>query len=427
MKSKIIKELPDLVKHKVISEEIALKIRNYYDSKPTATTNHLFTIFGVLGSLLVGLGIILILAHNWDHFSRPLKTCFAFLPLIIGQIIVAYTILKKKNNTWKETAGLFLFLTIGSSIAMVSQIYNIPGNLNTYVLTWILLGMPLIYLLDSHSVALLHISFSTFYVLHFGYKYNSGINESWIYILLMVWMLPFYLKLLKYQPEGNLTSLYNWLFPLSFTLTLGTFFKSNDDLVYLSYMSLFGVFYGLGKLSILDNRKLRQNGYLIIGSLGIIIMLLLTSYNWRWDYNIDGMHLVEVYLTLFLIICNVLLLVFLHLKQRLQRFNMFHYIFLIYAILFFIGSSYNIAITILINILVLMLGVITIKIGTEQHHFGILNYGLVIITALIVCRFFDTDMSYVVRGLLFVCVGLGFFITNNIMAKRKRAIRELES
>jgi len=54
-------------------------------------------------------------------------------------------------------------------------------------------------------------------------------------------------------------------------------------------------------------------------------------------------------------------------------------------------------------------------------HFGILNYGLVIITALIFCRFFDTNMSFVIRGLLFVLVGVGFFAANYVMFKKQKS------
>ena len=37
------------------------------------------------------------------------------------------------------------------------------------------------------------------------------------------------------------------------------------------------------------------------------------------------------------------------------------------------------------------------------------------------CRFFDTNMSFVIRGLLFVAVGVGFFITNYVMLKKQKA------
>jgi len=72
------------------------------------------------------------------------------------------------------------------------------------------------------------------------------------------------------------------------------------------------------------------------------------------------------------------------------------------------------------NILVLALGLQAIKIGNDRLNFGILNYGLIIITALVGCRFFDTDMSFILRGLLFVGVGAGFFLANYFMVKKQK-------
>jgi hypothetical protein len=40
--------------------------------------------------------------------------------------------------------------------------------------------------------------------------------------------------------------------------------------------------------------------------------------------------------------------------------------------------------------------------------------------ALILCRFFDTDMSFVIRGILFLIVGLGFFLANYWTLKQKK-------
>jgi hypothetical protein len=67
-----------------------------------------------------------------------------------------------------------------------------------------------------------------------------------------------------------------------------------------------------------------------------------------------------------------------------------------------------------------MMGILTIREGAKLNHFGILNYGLLIITALVICRFFDTNISFVFRGLLFVGVGTGFFLANYSMMKKKK-------
>ena len=195
MKSKFRQELSKLIEEDVISEEIGNRIDDYYSNNSQHQPNRLLTIFGIFGSLLVGLGIILVLAHNWDDFSKTIKTAFAFLPLLIGQFIVGFSILKKKSNTWLEASGVFLFFAVGSSISLISQIYNIPGSLSSFLLTWILLCLPLVYLLKSKAVFLLTLVFSTVYACDLGYNFFSKRATPWFYLLVIALLLPNYFKL----------------------------------------------------------------------------------------------------------------------------------------------------------------------------------------------------------------------------------------
>lgn len=66
------------------------------------------------------------------------------------------------------------------------------------------------------------------------------------------------------------------------------------------------------------------------------------------------------------------------------------------------------------------LGITAIKKGAETIDFSLLNFGLLIIAGLIVARFFDTNMSFAIRGLLFIAVGAGFFAANYFVAKKKK-------
>ncbi|WP_299387581.1 DUF2157 domain-containing protein [uncultured Lacinutrix sp.] len=421
MNSKLIKELPELVENDVISQDVASKIERYYQSKASDTPNRLFTVFGVLGSILVGLGLILILAHNWDNFSKTIKTLFAFTPLIIGQVLVGFSILKRKSQTWKEASGVFLFFAVGASIAMVSQIYNIPGNFTNYMLVWILLCTPLIYLLKSHALALLHLVYATVYACNYGYA--NGSKAPWLFLVLLLLLLPYYINLIKSRPKANITSIFNWLVPISLVITLGAFITKFDELIFLSYIILFGLFYNLGKLPVLHNLKLRQNGYLVLGSFGTVVLLLITSFRWVWEdvLRISSFSGKETTLVIVLFVVALGVLIYLFLKKQVNKFNLFHYIFIIMTMLFFVGLKNDVSPTVITNILLLILGINAIKIGVDKMHFGVLNYGLVIITALIFCRFFDTNMSFVIRGLLFVIVGIGFFTTNYIMLKKQKS------
>ena len=157
MSSKIKNALPELVENGIITEETAQNIQMYYEKNEESSESRLFTVFGILGATLVGLGIILIMAHNWDDFSRGIKLVLAFLPMLIGQGVLGYSIFKNKGVAWKEAATVFLFFSVGACIALVSQIYHVSGDLESFLLAWIVLCVPLLYVTKSTSAIILHL------------------------------------------------------------------------------------------------------------------------------------------------------------------------------------------------------------------------------------------------------------------------------
>ncbi|MFE3870611.1 DUF2157 domain-containing protein [Flavobacterium sp. ZS1P70] len=159
MSDKIANELQELLKVNVVTAETAEKIRQYFDEKQEENQNKLSSVFGILGAIFVGLGVILVFAHNWDTLSRLIKTLLSFLPLIIGQLICGYSLLKKSESTaWRESTGVILFFAVGSSISLIAQVYSISGDLNSFLLIWMLLCLPLVYLLKSSIVSLLYLT-----------------------------------------------------------------------------------------------------------------------------------------------------------------------------------------------------------------------------------------------------------------------------
>lgn len=417
MNSKIEKDLDVLVAKQVITAQVQQDIRRYYSAQKVDQPNKLFVIFGVLGSILTGLGIILILAHNWDDFSRTTKTLWAFAPLLAGQALAAFALFKKKSTAWKETAATFLFFAIGTSISLVSQIYNIPGAIDSYLLTWILLAAPLIYLLRSHATTLLYIILVTSYGCMIGYDLNEP--PFWALLALLV-VVPQYISLVKNHPNTNSTGIFHWILPISILIFLGAFLSSGFSIGLLTHLCLFGLFYNIGKLPYFDGQKLRRNGYLIIGSLGTIISLLIASFRYVWDdFTPKIISANDITITVIISLAALSIIGYLFSKNRLKPFNLFQFAFLVFGGLYFLGFSQPELASINTNILILLLGLFAVILGSRQEKFSVLNYGLIIITALITCRFFDTEISFVVRGLLFIGIGAGFFGANYFMYKKQ--------
>lgn len=422
----MLKDLQELVKADVISQNTADKISDFYRKKGEDSTNRLFVVFGILGAILVGLGIVMIIAHNWDELNRITKTFFAFLPLLVGQLLCGFTLIKKQESVaWRESSAAFLFFSVGASISLVSQIYNIPGNLSAFLLTWMLLCLPLIYVMNSSVVSLLYIVGITFYAGETSY-WSQPQSVAYFYWLLLLAALPHYGLLFKKNPESNFVIFHHWLVPLSVVISLGTVADKTGSLMYIAYFSLFGLLYLIGNSAIFSHQKSRNNGYKILGTLGTITLLLTLSFDWFWEelrkqdfYFNEIIATPEFFAAVILSLLAGILLIFQLKNKSIRDIKPITPIFILFILTFILGLSSSIAV-VLINFFVLALGILTIKDGAKQDHLGILNFGLLIITALVSCRFFDTDLSFVFKGILFVSVGVGFFAANSWMLKKRK-------
>lgn len=422
----LLKELPELLRNDVISEETAEKIQIYFQSKAAKSSNRLFLVFGIIGALLISLGILLIFAHNWDNLSRSIKTFLAFVPLLIGQGICVYTIIKKSDSqAWRESGTAFLFISVGASIALVAQIYNIPGGNGTFILTWMLLCLPLIYLMKSSIASLLYISGITYYATHMSYA-SFPRTDSYMYWMLLLLVLPYYYLLFKKKPESNFIIFHNWLIPVSLFIALGTLSEAHEEWMFMAFLSLFAAFYIFGKLDFFTKQRSRNNAYKILGSIGTVVLLLMLSFNWFWEELIDTDFIFkeliispEFLAAAFMSLLAIGLLYVLQKNKKLSSIKPISLVFIFFIPIFFLGmSSYSAVV--LINLLVFAIGLATVREGAKNNHLGLLNYGLLIIATLVICRFFDSDLSFVIRGILFILVGAGFFGVNYWMLKKRK-------
>ena len=116
------------------------------------TQGRLVTILATLGSVLVGLGVILFFASNWEGIPRPVK-----LAMILIAIPAAYGIgywLRYRRDYRRVGAAVILLacLLYGASIHLVAQAYNVPVNDPSLFLYWFLGVLPLAYVTRSESI-----------------------------------------------------------------------------------------------------------------------------------------------------------------------------------------------------------------------------------------------------------------------------------
>jgi len=418
------KDIDDLVEAGVIDQSTAERMRLYYQASERSSSSLVIIIFGALGALLIGLGIILILAHNWDQLPRLLKTVIAFIPLVVGQGLCGYTLWRRQSSqTWVQASAIFLTLAVGASIALVSQIYHLEGDLSGFILIWVGLAIPVVYVMRATAAAMLCVLGSIAYALISIEHQDTA--YFWISLALVGSLVPYYISAIKQDWKSNALSFLHFLIPINILCSLAILLSDNIGLSLLLFINVFGLYYMLGHAGQMTKLPLRRNGYVIIGALGTVGLLLAHTYTDLWKtihdsqlFNTSAGTGVNIAYASTLVLCIVGLAY--HFRTgTLDNRRPVMPVFLISGLIYFVSSISPLTAALLTNLLVVALAVLTIMAGVKRDHLGVLNYGLLIMTALLMCRFFDFNISFVLRGLLFIAVGISFFLANSYLIKRR--------
>ena len=208
--AELYQDLPELVNQGIISSEAAERIKKHYGplDEPQGTRT-LLLVFGVFGALLVGLGIILLIAHNWDQLTRLSRLTISVALLVACQVAAGLTLwFKGESRIWRESASALHMLAIGATLALVGQTYHLTGDTDMFVLTWMLLSLPLMYLMRASSVSVMFIAGVTFWCTN---TYSQP-ERQFIWVLLAL-ALPYYWRLmLRLSCPGS--GIYAFMFAL---------------------------------------------------------------------------------------------------------------------------------------------------------------------------------------------------------------------
>jgi uncharacterized membrane protein len=409
-------QLPGLVGKGVLPAETAERLRQHYGKIEGGGRRLAVIVFGILGAALIGGGVILLLAHNWEELSRPVRAVISFLPLLLAQALAGYVVWKRRDSTvWCEGAGTFWALAIGATISLVAQTYNISGDFAAFVLTWSLAGLPVVYLLNSSVAAALYWIGITAWVGNVHWMHGQ---ELWFWPLTALalphlWMVG---RENRYRQQVGLL-----LAVLAICAAFGIGFnldRLHGDVWIPVFTSYFAALYMIGELWFDEGHTMRQRPLQSIGGIGAIVLATALTFRETWEHlmrHADWLALLHSPLVIWPFIALALWV------YTLTRRNVVAALFGGLPVVSFIGTTLTgVAVLVLMNLYMLGLGVALIALGVRDRRLGVVNLGLLVVATLVIARFFDADMSFVVRGLAFIAVGVGFLVTNVLLIKRTR-------
>jgi uncharacterized membrane protein len=423
------KELPILETEGVVSSETAGRLKNYYAENTESGMHWAIVAFAILGSLLIGSGIILLFAHNWDDLSRPTRAVLSFCPLVIGSILSVVALVKNGGVALRESSGIFHSLAVGSSIALIGQTYHLPSNAPAFMLSWALLILPLMFLLRSTGAYLIYLA------LICGW---SGVAQEtygqaaafWLLILPATGRLAYLIRNNRHAP-ATLLSFFGMLFALCISTGIA-FERTVPGLWIVAYSALLS---GAGLLGIhlYEEREGWSNPPKTFGLIGIVLLAYLFTWTYFWD-GIGWNHirsgwsyrpwggLIDGAVTFAFLTGWVTAAIKAFRRNSIETITLA--VFPITGCLcFLLGSTTggtDILNALIFNGFVLFLGVMYIVQGCRNTKLRQLNGGMAILSLLLVTRFFDEDFGFLARGLVFIVLGACFLSVNLIMARRKK-------
>ena len=417
-------ELGGLVGKGVLDEAAAARLRAHYaQAAGGSRLGWGMILLATGGASLIGLGVILIFAHNWENWTPGVRVALSLLPLLAGQAACAYA-LRAGSRPWSEAAGTFTAIAIGASIALIAQTYQFGGDLPRFLMTWLLLAAPLIYLLDASAVAAIVWAL----VLGWVTTHHDGWwarDDSWqgalrlpVFLALFSLPLPHLVRHLRLDRSGARVA---WLLRSAIVVfAVGLAFASgadNRDALFLIYAALAAAAVLAGQRYFSGSHGLWGNPLLGAGHAGVFVIALAATIQ-EAQHDFDWPNTTILLLPL-VAGAGALWLAWRSFSEGDRLVApligaLTPFVFVLPAL---DGNALGL---ILAHLYVLALAAAFIRTGLRNARLGQANLGAALLTALMLLRFFDSELGYVVRGVGFIVTGVGFFIAIFWLRRRVR-------
>lgn len=423
-------QLPAWEQEGIVTADGARRLREQYAAEPRGGLAQM--IVGAVGALLIGTGLIALLASNWDDFPRWVRLLLALGPLAATQGVSWWVLGKgEAAKRWQqEAAALVQTLAVGAAMAIVSQIYNLPGTWADLVFWWCVVSVPLAWVLRSQAVAIAYLIGVTVWTVA-----ESADRSSWSaavdvadvrlwFPLLLAGVLPLWpgpeLRD-RPAPGSRLVVAASTLVGLLAVAAYASDRPREPDeaFFWLAMLSAAAVLlFPLDRNGIAET--LARKPQVLLGGLALVIMALVATYEyparelvesvgfalplgWCWLLLVvvSGFAVIACWQGRYAVLAVAALVVFPLLAAPLSSDT---------------SSGWPVAIAYSLVLLATAIVLIVLEFLGRQ---GAARIGAALITLLVILRMADADMSLFVKGLAFIVIGLCFLGFNIFISRRR--------
>lgn len=394
------KEMKRWVEEGVITSEQRQKIEMMYPAGHGASSLLIF--FSILGSLLIGAGIILVFATNWWNLPVEVRLILAFLPLLMAQGICFYTFKRRYSSvSFREGSAVFLSLSFFATLALVGQVFHTSSDMGTYLLVCVLFILPGAYLFRSRAAM-------TIYIL--GAISASWFGQEWSLILLAIALPYFYMEAVRPSYRGGLNYL---IFLLSIMVLNAVWTVVGTEMTVLQGALNYGL---LMLLTDIIFRRISSSYFFTAAKFYSILFITGAILISAMDFSYSESPSVKG-----VILGFGAAAVYIWLRRKRYQGILAGDLFAVSALIL-LPATYTAGAT--ANILTIGLGVFYIVEGSRNLALKKLNYGMLIIILLILIRFFDSSLGLLGRGVIFILIGAAFLGINFYISRKRKELQK---
>lgn len=350
--------------------------------------NRFLSVISVLGSIFIGIGIIWIVASNWDGIPHFLKI-IGLLGSTLGLLYVGYEVGFNKKSFPRTGHSLVLLgaILFGASIFLIAQIYNVEAHSSNLFLFWLIGVIPLIYIFKSNLITLLSCIIFCFWFNTFLLKDLNGLDGKGIAFITFFYQ-TFGLLLFAVGSIHYFSEQYAKV-ARAFRL-IGIYFA----IIVLFALTFRFSFIGLGEIAS------EFTGHPIIISSIYILICILLGINLKYNPSKSKTNVLE----------NVMALTILT---------------VIFALNFIIGSQqYHTLFWLLFNILFLGLIILLFRVGYDRRDMKLVNIASISAFLFIIFKFFDIFSNLLYNGIAWMVFGIILLSGSILFEKKRRKIRD---
>jgi uncharacterized membrane protein len=195
--------------------------RYQFEELDETAQNRFITILLGLGSVLLGLAIITLVAANWQGWTRS-RQIIILVSAFMSANTAGFYLWQSRQQSWKTFLGkgllLLAALLLGANLALMSQIFHLSGSISQLYLVWGVgvLGM-------AYSLRLTFLGLVTIILMTLGYGFGvpqllrSGVLSGFQLVVQHMPLFSAFIFIpLAYWCQSR------WIFGLGWILSLGS-------------------------------------------------------------------------------------------------------------------------------------------------------------------------------------------------------------